>query len=177
MLKGDVSRLANNRSAMAFSITAESGYLRAELRGRRTVEETQAFLRAVVRENAKHRKPCVLLVVRLSQPVFQVAAHGFIEHIEEISGKPGCRIAVVGDTRDLQISHEYIELLARQRDLNVRSFREETAALQWLNDQRKTAARRQRRERRGLWDRRQSGDRRGRWEDGDTGPAIPEAAR
>ena len=162
---------------MAFRITAESGYLRAELMGRRTVEETQTFLRAVVRENAKHRRPCVLLLIRLSQPVFQVAAHGLIEHIEKIAATPGCRIAVVGDTRDLQISHEYIELLARQRNLNVRSFRDETAALQWLKDQRKTADRRQLRERRGLWDRRQASDRRGGQEDAGTGSAIPEPAR
>ncbi len=162
---------------MAFRITAESGYLRAEMTDRRTVEETQAFLRAVVRENAKHRKPCVLLLIRLSKPVFQVAAHRLIEHIEEISGTPGCRIAVVGDTRDLQISHEYIELLARQRGLNVRSFRHEAAALEWLKDQRKAADRRQRRDRRGLWDRRQNGDRRGGQQAGDTGPAVLEPAR
>jgi hypothetical protein len=162
---------------MAFRITAESGYLRAEMTDRKTVEETQAFLRAVVRENAKHRKPCVLLLIRLSQPVFQVAAHGLIEHIEEISVTPGCRIAVVGDTRDLQISHEYIELLAQQRNLKVRSFRSETAALQWLRDLRKAADRRQRRERRALWDRRQNGDRRGGQESGGAGSAIPEPAR
>ena len=163
---------------MAYRITAESTYLRAEMTDRKTVEETQAFLRAVVRENAKHRKPFVLLVIRLSQPVFQVGAHGLIEHIEEISVTPaGCRIAVVGDTRDLQISHEYIELLAQQRNLRVRSFRNETAALQWLKDQRKAADRRQRRERRALWDRRQNGDRRGGQEDTGTGSAILEPAR
>jgi hypothetical protein len=160
---------------MAFRITAEPGYLRAEMTDRETVEETQAFLRAVVRANAKHRKPCVLLLIRLSKPVFQVAAHGLIEHIEEISGT-GRRIAVVGDTRDLQISHEYIELLARQRNLNLRSFRDETAALQWLKDQRKAADRRQRTERRALWDRRQNGDRRGAREPGATGPALPQPA-
>jgi hypothetical protein len=162
---------------MAFRITAKSGYLRAEMTDRKTVEETQAFLRAVVRENAKHRKPCVLLLIRLSQPVFQVAAHGLIEHIEEIAGMPGCRIAVVGDTRDLQISHEYLELLAQQRNLKVRSFRDETAALEWFKDQRKSADRRQRRERRALWDRRQNGDRRGGLESGGAGSPIPEPAR
>lgn len=162
---------------MAFRITAESGYLRAEMTDRKTVEETQAFLRAVVRENAKHRKPCVLLLIRLSKPVFQVAAHGLIEHIEEIAGKPGRQVAMVGDTRDLQISHEYIEVLARQRNLKVRSFKDETAALQWLKDQRKAAERRQRTERRALWDRRQDGDRRDRHGAQGAGPAIPQPAR
>src|SRR5262245_53286978 len=162
---------------MAYRITSEPGYLRGELSGRETIEDTRAFFRAVVRENAKHRKPCVLLLIRLSKPVFQVAAHRLIEHIEEISGTPRRRIAVVGDTRDLQISHEYIELLALQRNLIVRSFRDETTALRWLTDQRETADRRQRRERRGLSDRRQNGDRRGGLESGSAGSAVPEPTR
>ena len=109
------------RSTMRYQITAEAGYLRAELFNRETVEETRAFLRAVVRENAKHRRPCVLILVRVSKPIFQVVPHRLIE---------------------------YIELLARQRRLNVRSFRDEPAALQWLKDQRKAEDRRQRSDRR-----------------------------
>ena len=136
------------RSTMRYQITAEAGYLRAELFNRETVEETRAFLRAVVRENAKHRRPCVLILVRVSKPIFQVVPHRLIEYIEQLSGPSASRIALVGDTRDLHMSHEYIELLARQRRLNVRSFRDEPAALQWLKDQRKAEDRRQRIERR-----------------------------
>lgn len=143
---------------MAYKITAEAGYLRAELSGRQTVEETHAFLLAAVREKVKHRRPCVLILVRLSTPVFQVAAHRLLESIEELATTPACRVALVGDTRDLQMSHEYIELLARQRGLNVRSFQGEAAALQWFGAQRPNADRRQ--ERRERQDRRQAEDRR-----------------
>jgi hypothetical protein len=139
---------------MAYKITAEPDYLRAELQDRETVEETQAFLRAVVRENAKHRRPCVLIAVRLSKPVFQVAAHGLIEYIAELSAKAARRIALVGDTRDLHMSHQYIELLARQRGLNVQSFGEATAALEWLGVRRQPEHGRQRQERTEQSDRR-----------------------
>jgi hypothetical protein len=115
---------------------------------RETVEETQAFLRAAVRDNAICRRPCVLILVRVSKPIFQVVPHRLIEYIEQLSKTSASRIALVGDTRDLHMSHEYIELLARQRRLNVRSFRDEPAALQWLKDQRKAEDRRQRIERR-----------------------------
>jgi hypothetical protein len=159
---------------MAYRIAAEPGHLRAELFDRETVEETQAFLRAVMRENAKHQRPGVLIVVRLSKPVFQVAAHRLIEHMEELAAPPARRVALVGDTRDLHMSHEYIELLARQRGLNVRSFRDETVALQWLRSQGAIEERRQRRERRGQADRRQVSERRRqerRW-----ARPVPEAA-
>lgn len=157
-----------------YRITAESGYLRAELSDRETVEETQAFLRAVVRENAKHRRACVLILVRVSKPIFQVVPHRLIEYIEELAGTSASRIALVGDSRDLNMSHEYIELLARQRRLNVRSFRSEAAAQQWLKDQRTAEDGRQRQERRALQDRRQRRERRGQERRGN--PAGHQAA-
>ncbi|HKA39042.1 MAG TPA: hypothetical protein VKD25_04695 [Burkholderiales bacterium] len=160
---------------MPYKITAEADYLRAVLSGRQTVEETHAFLLAAVREKVKHRRPCVLIVVRVSTPVFQVAANRLLESIADLAPTPLCRVALVGDTRDLQMSHEYIELLARQRELNVRSFRDETAALKWFKDQRRKTDRRQRSERRASWDRRRVGDRRGGR--GGAGAAIPEPAQ
>ena len=131
-----------------YKITDEPGYLRAELFERETVEETRAFLDAVVRNNADHRRSRVLILVRASKSIFQVVAHGLMESFEQLSAtKPG-QIALVGDTRDLRLSHEYIEVIARQRGLNVRSFPDEAAALAWLNDRRQPHDRRRQPERR-----------------------------
>ncbi len=71
-----------------------------------------------------------------------------MECFEELSATVPGQIALVGDTRDLRLSHEYIEVIARQRGLNVRSFRDEAAALAWLNDRRLQPDRRQQPERR-----------------------------
>jgi len=133
---------------MVYRITAERDFLRAELADCETGEEMGAFLRAVVRENAKHRRSRILILVRSSKPIFQVVSHRLIEHLEELSGESSHRIALVGDCKDLHMSHEYIELIARQRGLNVRSFRDEAVALRWLKNQRKLQDRRLRRERR-----------------------------
>jgi hypothetical protein len=130
-----------------YKITAEPGYLRAELFERETVEETRAFLDAVVRNNADHRRSRVLILVRASKSIFQVVAHGLMESFEQLSATKG-QIALVGDTRDLRLSHEYIEVIARQRGLNVRSFPNEAAALAWLNDRRQPHERRRQPERR-----------------------------
>ncbi len=131
-----------------YKITAEPDYLRAELFERETVEETRAFLDAVVRSNANHRRSRVLILVRTSKSIFQVVAHGLMECFEELSATTPGQIALVGDTRDLRLSHEYIEVIARQHGLNVRSFRDEAAALAWLNDRRHPHDRRQHPERR-----------------------------
>ena len=131
-----------------YKITAEPGYLRAELFERETVEETRAFLDAVVRSNATHRRSRVLILVRASKSIFQVVAHGLMECFEELSATVPGQIALVGDTRDLRLSHEYIEVIARQHGLNVRSFPDEAAALAWLNDRRQPHDRRRQPERR-----------------------------
>jgi len=131
-----------------YKISAEPSYLRAELFERETVEETRAFLNAVVRNNANHRRSRVLILVRTSKSVFQVVAHGLLECFEQLSATTPGQIALVGDTRDLRLSHEYIEVVARQHGLNVRSFGDEAAALAWLNDRRDSHDRRRRPERR-----------------------------
>lgn len=45
---------------------------------------------------------------------------------------PGIRIALVSDSTEFYASHEYIELLARQKGLAVRSFSAEERATAWL---------------------------------------------
>ena len=139
-----------------YKITTEPGYLRAELFERETVEETRAFLDAVVRNNAIHRRSRVLILVRASKSIFQVVAHGLMECFEQLSATVPGQIALVGDTRDLRLSHEYIEVIARQRGLNVRSFPDEATALAWLNDRRREPGRRQQAERRQQEERREA---------------------
>src|SRR5712664_930351 len=135
-------------SAMGYRITLDRGVLRAELFGRETVEETKTFFRAIVSASSETRSPCILISVRSSKPVFQLERHGLIEYFRELAVTSSPRIALLGDSRDLRLSHEYIELIARQHGLSVRSFPDETAAYQWFRDPR------QRQERRGQHERR-----------------------
>ncbi len=133
---------------MGYRIAAESGYVRAELSGCETGEEMRSFLDAVVRDNATHQRAQILILVRSSKPIFQLMSHRLVECLEAISMRASRQIALVGDTQDLRMSHEYIELIARQRGLNLRSFSNEAAAVRWLRDRREARDRRLRRERR-----------------------------
>jgi hypothetical protein len=133
---------------MVYRITIESKFLRAELFHRETMEETTAFLEVVTRESGIHGRSNILIYVRSSAPIFHVEYHGFIDCFKEIAKRPAHQIALLADTKDLYISHEYLELRARQYGLNVRNFRDEAAALEWLADRRRRPDRRGQQERR-----------------------------
>ena len=133
---------------MGYRITLDRGVLRAELFGRETVEQTKAFFKAVVSASRETGCPCVLISVRSSKPIFQLERHGLIDYFRELSVTSSRRVALLGDTRDLRLSHDYIELIARQHGLNVRSFPDETAAYQWFRDPRQRQERRRSQERR-----------------------------
>ncbi len=128
---------------MGYRITLDRDVLRGELFGRETVEETKTFFRAVVSAGRQSQCSGILISVRLSKPVFQLERHGLIEYLRELAATSSRRIALLGDSRDLQLSHEYVELIARQHGLNVRSFPDETAANQWLRAPRGQERRRQ----------------------------------
>src|SRR5882762_197240 len=134
---------------MGYKITLDRGVLRAELFGRETVEETRTFFQAIVSASRESRSPCILISVRSSKPIFQLERHGLIEYFRELAATSSRRIALLGDSRDLQLSHEYVEFIARQHGLIVRSFPDETAAYRWFRDARQGQERRRSQERRG----------------------------
>jgi len=133
---------------MGYRITLDRGVLRAELFARETVEETKTFFQAIVSASKQSPCPCILISVRSSKPIFQLERHGLIEYFRKLAVTSSQRIALVGDSRDLRLSHEYVELIARQHGLIVRSFPDETAAYQWFRDPRQGQERRGRQERR-----------------------------
>jgi len=120
---------------MRFTVTLRQGYLRAELINRQTADDMREFLHAVQAACQEHGCPRILMVVRRSRAIFKPQDYGF-------DGKsPGyvtglvsskCQIALLGDSSELQAAHEYIEVVARQQQINARAFRDEAAALAWL---------------------------------------------
>jgi hypothetical protein len=113
-------------------ITIEKDHLRAELTGRETAGETAGFLKEVAAALFEHERSRVLVVVRESRAIFKVEDYGLSEYFKTMAGTPGARVALVGDSSESYAAHGYIELLARQRGLAVRAFRDEAAALEWL---------------------------------------------
>src|SRR5258708_7269080 len=121
---------------MKYQFTMQRGFLRADLLDRETAEETRAFLAAVVLASINHRCSRILVHVRLSNPLFTVERHGVLRSFKKIASDPSHRIALLGDTLELGMSHDYVSLLGQQQGINLRSFKTEAEAVEWLKPRR-----------------------------------------
>jgi hypothetical protein len=120
---------------MRHSIHIGPTYVKAEMAERRTPEETRQFAEAqlaALRQSGLRR---LLISVSASRPVFKVQDWDLEAVLEEMAGMEGLKVALIADTAELAMSHQYVELLARQRKLAFRSFREEWPAVNWLLSQ------------------------------------------
>jgi hypothetical protein len=127
---------------MQYKIAMERGFLRADLLERETAEEMRRFLRAVVFESVRHGCPRVLVHVRSSKTLFTVEKFGVLETFKRLASDPAHRIALVGDTVEMGMSHDYVALLARQQGITLRNFHNESQAIDWVRDRRRPEERR-----------------------------------
>ena len=128
---------------MEYQISTENGFLKAELLDRETADETRQFLQSVVLASVNHRCSRVLVSVRLSKPLFTIERNGVLRTLKRIAADPTHKIALLGDTVELGMSHDYVSLLGRQQGICLRSFHREAEAVEWLKDRRRGEERRQ----------------------------------
>jgi hypothetical protein len=105
---------------MNYRISVENDFLRADLLDRETADETRRFLQSVVLATVNHRCSRVLVHVRLSTPMFTVERHGVLSILKKIAADPTHKIALLGDTLELGMSHDYVSLLGRQQGITLR---------------------------------------------------------
>jgi hypothetical protein len=122
---------------MKYAIEPRDGYLHATVFNRDTAEQMREFLFAVHAACREHALAKILLAVRRSRAMFKPEDYGLAGakggYVNELL-TPVCRVALVGDTDEVNSANEYIELVARQRGFNVRAFRDEQAAQRWLGE-------------------------------------------
>ncbi len=128
---------------MEYQISTENGFIKAELLERETADETRRFLQSVVLASVNHRCSRVLVSVRLSKPLFTIERNGVLRTLKRIASDPTHKIALLGDTVELGMSHDYFSLLGRQQGIRLRSFQSEAEAVEWLKDRRRGEERRQ----------------------------------
>jgi hypothetical protein len=145
---------------MLCEITVGPGYLKADLFNRQTPEEARDALATIAAEAHKHARSQILISVHASKPLFRAEQYGLPDYFKELGEILKYRIALTGDSDELRLSQQYIELLARRNGVNVRSFPNEQAALQWFKDRRWLPDRRQGQEQREGQERRQRPPRR-----------------
>jgi hypothetical protein len=119
---------------MRYTIQAERHYIRAEMVERDTAEQTKEFVQAILEALRKQVPPRVLISVRSSRPVYKVDSWDLSGALDQLMNLKGLRVAFISDTRELAMSQQYIELLARQRGLDFRTFAAEREAAEWLSE-------------------------------------------
>ena len=120
-------------SPMRYEIVAEPHYLRADLYNRRTAEDTRKFLSTLAAECTRLDCFNILVSVHASKPIFTLERYGFSSFIQ-IALRNSARIAALTDNAECRVAHEYAVMLARLRGVNVRTFRDEAAAVAWLEN-------------------------------------------
>jgi hypothetical protein len=120
---------------MHFEFEHSPQCLRATLYGRQTVEETLQFIAALTAEARKHAATRFLIWVRNSRPIFKVEQYKVSEQFRQLAENEAVRVALLADSDEVRASHQYLEVLATQQGAQVRAFREEKRALQWLQSQ------------------------------------------
>ncbi|MGH8642335.1 MAG: STAS/SEC14 domain-containing protein [Burkholderiales bacterium] len=118
---------------MRYEIVAEPQFVRATLFNRRTAAETREFLTALAAECIRLQRFNVLVSVRASKPIFTLERYGFSAFIQ-LALKHSAKVAALTDNAEQRVAHEYAVMLARLRGVNVRTFRDEAAAIAWLEN-------------------------------------------
>ena len=96
----------------------------------------------MVVESVKHGCSRILVHVRSSKTLFTVERYGVLETFKKLASDPAHRIALLGDTVELGMSHDYVALLARQQGITLRNFQNESQAIEWVRDRRQPGDRR-----------------------------------
>src|SRR5690349_11925437 len=97
---------------MRYELNVHPSYFRADLYNRQTADETREFLAAVATEAIKNEKWRVLISVHQSAPIFTVEKYG-LSYFIELAQKYAEKIALVADTREVRMAHEYASVLVR----------------------------------------------------------------
>jgi hypothetical protein len=120
---------------MHYRIEQLHDYLRAELSERKTPEDTQEFIGALAAKALEGGCTRVLICVRNSRPIFKLQSYGIPEYFRQVAANPACRVALLSDSEEMRSSQHYIEMLGREQGANVRAFRDEARALDWLRQE------------------------------------------
>lgn len=66
------------------------------------------------------------------RPIYKLQSYGITEYFRHAAANPANRVALLSDSEEMRSSQQYIEMFGREQGANVRAFRDEASALEWL---------------------------------------------
>jgi hypothetical protein len=112
----------------------QAGILLAEMVGRESAEETAQFVEGLMAALHEHGANRLLISVRESRSLFKVEDWKLSAAVDAIKGIAGFRVAFIADSKEVNISQEYICMLLTQRGIECRVCPTMATARAWLNE-------------------------------------------
>ena len=117
---------------MRYVIEADAEFLRVTVSGRKDDEPPSHVCKVVLMESARLQRPRILIELDQEVPLSPVSQYQLVSRLPELGLTDGHRVALVHRTAEMQRANEFINTVAGNRALNVRSFPDAEAAKIWL---------------------------------------------
>ena len=117
---------------LQFQISDKRAYLRCDLIARDSPEDTRTFLEAVREAVQTHSASRILVRVYSPHAFFRVEKYGLSGYLSDLAALPATRVALVAKHFEVRLLQQYVEVLARLKRANLRSFADDEAAIRWL---------------------------------------------
>lgn len=117
---------------MEYTITPEDNLLRVRAWGRDTQTVPQQFCAALLAEACRLGITRVLIELTQKIALTGVSQFHLIDRLPSLGITPSHRIALVHHTPGLYEASDMIDIVAANRGLNVKNFRDVESALAWL---------------------------------------------
>jgi len=117
---------------MSFTIRYDGDLLRAHLWGRETDNPPSHICRLILKECRRHGLKRILIELNQERPLSDASQYLLVERLPALGLTHEDRIALVHHTPGLYEANAMIDLVAKNRGINVRNFRDVRSATEWL---------------------------------------------
>jgi len=117
---------------MNCTIRPDGDLLRAHIWGRETDNPPSHICKAILEESRKHGLKRILIELSQARPLSDASQYLLVEKLPALGLTQEHRIALVHHTPGLYEASDMIDLVARNRGINVRNFPDARSATEWL---------------------------------------------
>ena len=117
---------------MSFTIRYDGDLLRAHLWGRETDDPPSHICKAILEEGRKHGLKRILVELNQKRPLSGASQYLLVGKLPALGLTHEHRIALVHHTPGLYEASGMIDLVAKNRGINVRNFPDTRSATEWL---------------------------------------------
>jgi len=118
--------------AITYTIRPDGDLLHAHIWGRETDKPPSHVCRIILQECRRHGLKRILIELNQKRPLSAASQYLLVERLPPPGLTHEHRIAHVHHTPGLHEANEMIDLVARNRSINVRTFRDVRSATEWL---------------------------------------------